>query len=369
MADIDRNRNKNFTFGIMKTNCWLILGTMLATSAIAQDNTNALPEIPPPATAPAMEAPAAAETTNAAPAKPKATKPAKKRVVKKISEPTVTLVAGPAEVASPNINVRGQAGLKGEMITHLPKGAPVNVLEQINLSKHAADEPAQWAKISFPTNAHVWVSAKYIDADNKTVKSKKLNLRAGPGENFSVIGTIEQGTAVSEIQAKGSWMEIAPPADTYAFVAAMYLKQEAVAAAPTPAPTPTEEPVPAPTPVPEPQPIVETPATVPMPEINPNIPRVVTHEGVVRHVGSPITPSEYELYSPETDKNINYLYTTTTNLDLGRYVGMSIIVTGEESLAARFTDTPVLTVQQIQVIDPNAVPRRVFYSPRQQGLH
>src|SRR5581483_5674971 len=141
----------------MKTTCWTILGAMLATSVLAQ-NTNTLPEIPPPATAPAMEMPAAPET-NAAPEKPKA-KPAatKKRAVKKISEPTVSLVPGPAEVTSSNINVRGQAGLKGEMITHLFKGDSVNVLEQINLSKHAADEPAQWAKISYPTNAHVWVS-------------------------------------------------------------------------------------------------------------------------------------------------------------------------------------------------------------------
>ncbi len=43
----------------MKTNCWLILGTMLATTAVAQVNTNKLPEIPPPAaTMPATPAPA-----------------------------------------------------------------------------------------------------------------------------------------------------------------------------------------------------------------------------------------------------------------------------------------------------------------------
>jgi len=341
---------------------------MIATGAVAQDNntnSSALPEIPPPATSPAMETtPAAPAETNAPPVRPK-----KKRLVhRKISEPTVTLVPGPAQVAAPQVNVRGQAGLKGEMITHLFKGDSVNVLEQINLSKHASDEPAQWAKISFPTNAHVWVSAKYIDADNKTVKSKKLNLRAGPGENFSVIGTIEQGTPVNEIQTKRGWVEIEPPADTYAFVAAMYLNQQPVAVAPTPTPTPTEaEPMPVPPPQ-APETAEQMSPTVPEPEINPNIPRVATHEGVVRHVGSPIAPTAYELYSTETDQNIDYLYSTTTNLDLSRYVGMRIIVSGEESLAARFTDTPVLTVQSIEVVDANAVPRRAYLSPRQQGL-
>ena len=103
-------------------------------------------------------------------------------------EPPVTLVPGPAEVSASNFNVRGQAGLKGEVIAHLTKGDAVTVIGQINLDKHAADEPAQWAKIALPANAHVWVNTKYIDADNKTVLAKKLNLRAGPGENFSVLG-------------------------------------------------------------------------------------------------------------------------------------------------------------------------------------
>ncbi|HXE42684.1 MAG TPA: hypothetical protein VN516_06635, partial [Candidatus Baltobacteraceae bacterium] len=73
----------------MKTNCWLILGAMIATSAIAQDNTNALPEIPPPATAPAAEATTVAPAAAAPKAEQPKPAPAKKRVVapKKISEP------------------------------------------------------------------------------------------------------------------------------------------------------------------------------------------------------------------------------------------------------------------------------------------
>lgn len=345
----------------MKTNCWLILGVMIATGAIAQDNnSNALPEIPPPATTPAAEAqPATPAAPTPAPEKPK---PVKKRApVKKINEPTVTLVPGPATVASPQLNVRGQAGLKGEAITHLKQGDSVNVIDQINLARHAPNEPAQWAKISYPQNLHTWVSAKYIDADSKTVKSKKLNLRAGPGENYSVVGSLEHGTPVTQIQEKNGWMEITPPADSYAFVAAMYLKQEAPAPTPTPVPTPTE--------IEQTQPptMAETlPPTVPEPTYNPNIPRVVSHEGVVRHVASVITPTEYELYSTDTDKNIDFLYTTSTNLDLSRYAGMRIIATGEEGLSPRFSDTPVLTIQSIVVLDVNAVPKRIYYSPRQQ---
>ena len=69
----------------MKTNCWLILGTMIATSAVAQVNTNKLPEIPPPAlAAPAAPAPVMSPVTTKtnAPVK-KAVAKAKKKVVKK----------------------------------------------------------------------------------------------------------------------------------------------------------------------------------------------------------------------------------------------------------------------------------------------
>ena len=334
-------------------NCWLILGVMIATSAVAQDNTNTLPPIPAPS-------PVVAPTpgTPAPMAEPASPAPAKKKhraaPVKPIHELPVTLVPGPAEVTA-NVNARGQAGLKGEVVTHLKKGESVTVLDQINLDKHKANEPAQWAKIALPSSTHVWVKASYIDAASKTVSTKKLNLRAGPGENFSVLGVIEHGSTVNEITTKGGWMQIDPPASTYAFVAAMYLKQEA----PAPAPAPTPAAAPTPAPGPEAQPAVPQ-----APQ-----PRVISHEGVVRAVGSIAAPTKYELYDPATEININYLYTTSPSLDLSKYVNMRIIVTGEEGLDARWKDTPLINIQSIQVISTNAVPKVIFKNPRQSQRH
>jgi uncharacterized protein YgiM (DUF1202 family) len=278
------------------------------------------------------------------------------------------------------------------VVAHLFKGDAVTVLSQINLDKHAADEPAQWAKIALPSTVHVWLNGKFIDASSKVVSAKKLNLRAGPGENYSVVGLLEKGAPVSEVETKGDWIKIEAPTNAFAFVAAMYLKQEAAVPTvitPAPAPTPEPAPAPTPTPVPEAQPIVTAPPpvvpvtteTAPPPAIAtsvpaptaevdtnvPPVPRVVMHEGVVRHVGSLITPTAYELYNPTTDINVNFLYTTTTNLDLSRYVGMKVIVTGEEGLAARWTDIPVLTIQRIQVIDTNVAPQLIYQSPRAAG--
>ncbi len=335
----------------MKMNCWLLLGAMITANVVAQDNTNALPPIPAPsaAVAPASGTPAPAMESAPAPAPVKKKK--KAAPAKPIHEPSVSLVGGPAEVTA-NVNARGQAGLKGEVVTHLKKGEAVTVLEQINLDKHKANEPAQWAKIALPSSTHVWVKSSFIDPASKTVSTKKLNLRAGPGENFSVLGTIEHGTTVNEITSKGGWTQIDPPASTYAFVAAMFLKQEAQAA-----------PMPAPTPVAETQAAAQ-PAAPQAPQ-----PRIVSHEGVVRAVGSIVAPTKYELYDPATEVNINYLYTTSPSLDLSKYVNMRIIVTGEEALDARWKDTPMINIQSIQVIQTVAVPRVIYKSPRQSQRH
>jgi len=406
MADIDRDGNKNFTCGIMKTNCWLVLGMLMATGALAQDNSNALPPIPAPLLTPPtndISAPAPVRKTNEPAAKPARHKKHFSFAPRKnLHEPTVALVPGPAEVAVKNLNVRGQAGLRGEFLTHLNQGETVTVLEQINLARHKAGEPAQWAKIAFPTNGHVWIFTRYVDKANKTVLPKKLNLRAGPGENYSVVGVVERGEPVTEIATRNDWMEIEPPTNAYAFVAAMYLKQEASGTLATNLEPSTETEPMTTNAVPEPEPIAPEQTNLPNSQFNPpppavidtnvppmetnapsetdtnlpaevdtNVPpppRIVTHEGVVRHVTSLIEPTAYEIYDPTTGGEIDYLYSTATNLDLSRYNNMRIIVTGEEGLVQRW-NTPLLTIQRILVIDTNAVVPHHVASPHASESH
>src|SRR5207249_707183 len=143
----------------------------------------------------------------------------------------------------------------------LTKGQTVMVLDEVTLKNSGPDEPSAWAKILLPPGAHVWVNTSFVDRTNKTVIPKKLNVRSGPSENHSVLGTLKRGDAVKEINVKGDWIEIEAPADAYAFVAAQYLKQEPPSVATTTAP----EPAPAPTTVPEPTPVAAPPAETPAP--------------------------------------------------------------------------------------------------------
>lgn len=364
-------------------NCWLVLAAMLSTSLWAQEVTNA-PPAPPVDTAPApveAAAPATTALTNQPAAKPaqKKSKPRKKRkgsVAKHKAAAaelkTVPLVPGPAVVDANHVNVRGQPKLKSEVITRLTKGQSVVVVEEITRNNSGPDEPSAWAKILMPTNTHVWVSTAYIDPTNKTVLPKKLNLRGGPGENYSVLGRLLRGDTVTELGTKGDWTEIEAPTNAFVFMAAQYLKQEAPGTAPVatvvPEPTPTtvaENPAiaPAPTDVPVTNAPVEAPATneiaeaattntPPAPPVDEPPPkRVVQREGLVRGTFSVQAPTHFELISPDNGKTIDFLYTASANLDLRRYKGLRIVVTGEEALDERWGNTPVITIQKIQVLE------------------
>ena len=160
---------------------------MLSTSLVAQTVSNAPTAAPiaTPAAAPAATISAEAPATNALPVKPAAKKKsgkkksgktaekksAEKKPVAKKAEPafdlkTTPLVAGPASVVASNVNVRGQAKLKSEVVTRIHKGQTVTVLEEIVRNDSGPEEPSAWAKILLPPGGHGsrsrWYPSRYI---------------------------------------------------------------------------------------------------------------------------------------------------------------------------------------------------------------
>jgi uncharacterized protein YgiM (DUF1202 family) len=364
----------------------LIIGMMLSSSLLAQQPVNpSPPPAEPPATSQATTnavspAPAEAGVTNT----PAATKktPTKKKSGKSSAKPkqtiselkTVPLVPGPAVVDANHVNVRGQPKLNSEVVTRLSKDQKVTVITEITRNNSGPDEPSAWAKIALPSDVHVWINGGFIDPSNKTVKSKKLNVRGGPGENFSVLGLLERGEAVSQVSVKGDWIEIEAPTNSYAFVAAQYLKQDAAASVtalaeppsvsailtnePPIATAPTSEPSNAATSAPSAAAPTGPIANADTPAADTNAPaaeeppvRIVEREGIVRGTTSIQAPTHFKLVSSENGQTIDYLYTSSPNLDLRRYKGLRIIVTGEEGLEERWGNTPVITIQKIQVVE------------------
>jgi uncharacterized protein YgiM (DUF1202 family) len=134
------------------------------------------------------------------------------------------LAVGAEESAVVNrnkVNVRGGPNLTSEVVTQLQKGDTVTVLEDIAVEKPKPGEPAKWSAIKLPANTPVWVYTGFLEG--KTVKVPRLNLRGGPGENFSVLGRLEKGATVKEIRVVDGWMEIEAPDNTRAYVDAKFL--------------------------------------------------------------------------------------------------------------------------------------------------
>ena len=121
-----------------------------------------------------------------------------------------------AVVKASKINVRGQPTLNSEVVTQLEKGDKVTIIEVIPDTDAKKNEPANWAKIKLPENTPIWLFAPFVKDGEVSVN--RLNLRAGPGENYSVVGRVEKGAKVKTIRTVESWMEIEAPDDAYAFV-------------------------------------------------------------------------------------------------------------------------------------------------------
>lgn len=216
-----------------------------------------------------------------------------------------------ASVTSNRVNVRGQATLESEVITQLHSGETVIIVEQIAVEKPAPGEPTNWAKILLPSNTPVWISTLFVDAATKTVKAAKLNVRAGPGEQFSVVARLVKGDTVREIRTVDDWMEIEPPAGTVGYVAAELLNLGSAAKPPAVAktdekPAQVEKPkemVKAETPKPvEPVPItvVETINTEPPPAIATDLKRKPAGEAKPKLTVEPIVAPPPVVTPPPT---------------------------------------------------------------------
>ena len=285
-----------------------------------------------------------------------------------------------AIVKQDQVNVRGLASFRGEVITKLRKGEKITVLEEITVAKAKAGEPAKWYRIQLPTNTPVWVNASFIT--NQTVLPKKLNIRAGPGENFSVVAVLEKGASVKEIRKVENWLEIEAPASAFAFVAADLLDKSATPATPveiaakptlTPVVVETVEPVPAPVvakdkpPVPaKPELPKETPKELPLvakpaapaPEVviepvpeEKVFARVVRREGIVRRVFNIQGPTDFALENIASGKRVNYLFTGKSGLQLKYYVGKQIVITGEEGVDRRWPNLPMITINTLELVE------------------
>ncbi len=133
-------------------------------------------------------------------------------------------------VLNERVNIRTRPSIASEVIQQLNTGENVTILDRINLNDPQPNEPKEWFRIKIPSSTELWISSEYIDGSNK-VNASRLNVRAGPGQNFSVVGRIERDTVVQPIRASAGWTAIQPLDATVAYVASEYIRESSTAQA------------------------------------------------------------------------------------------------------------------------------------------
>jgi len=295
------------------------------------------------------------------------------------------MAAGPtAIVKADRTNVRAKPAFDGEVLATLKKGDTVEVVGAEAGTGVDGSSPKDWTKVALPPQVAVWVYGPLVDGATKTVKGKSLNLRAGPGRNYSEIGLLPHGATVAVVRETDGWLQIEPPAGTYAFVASNLIERKdgeapAVAttekaptahpavAAPTPI-VPAEVPEVKTAPVPPAvrlsvpaEPVAPASATVaetatatapaaPLPAVPvlaDSAPRRVLREGILRRSWNANSPGNFELRSTRGEGTLDFLVNEDPSIDLAKFKGKQVFVTGEEWRDARWK-LPVLKVKTIE---------------------
>ena len=113
-------------------------------------------------------------------------------------------------VNTSSLNVRSGPGTNYSKIGTLTKGTKVSVISENN----------GWSKITY-NGKDAYVSSSYLDnvdvnnpiqpedkVETKEVNTSSLNVRSGPGTNYSKIGTLAKGSKVDVLSESNGWSKI-----------------------------------------------------------------------------------------------------------------------------------------------------------------
>lgn len=195
------------------------------------------------------------------------------------------------------INLRGQATVHSEVLGQLNRGDTVTVLESIVLEKPKPGDSTNWLRIRLPSTIPVWLHSSFVDTNLEVVSTRRLNMRGGPGENFSILGRLERSTPVKELRRQDTWIQIEAPTNAYGFVASEFFTRQETPTPPTEVkPPPTEVQPPTTVVVPPPPPDNHPPVVPPPPAPGPE---TVVTPVVVPPPPTPPEPSIVEVKPPE----------------------------------------------------------------------
>lgn len=121
-----------------------------------------------------------------------------------------------AEITAQDVNVRAGQSSNFETLCQLDKGEVVIVF----------GKSYSWYKIRLPEKAESYVSAQYVERQGKDqgqIIADRVNIRAGPGIHFSILGQLQSGDQVHILSTVDGWLKITPMDKTYGWISEGYL--------------------------------------------------------------------------------------------------------------------------------------------------
>lgn len=113
-------------------------------------------------------------------------------------------VAGVRSISGEKVNLRSGPGQQYSIMWEYGKGFPVKVVSQ----------QGQWVKIKDFENDSGWIhnsllsKKPYVIVSVNKGKNKQINIRSGPGRNYSVIGKAYYGVVLEKKKQEKGWVNV-----------------------------------------------------------------------------------------------------------------------------------------------------------------
>jgi len=117
-----------------------------------------------------------------------------------------------------SVNLRSGPGANFEILRKLNKSDFVLVVEV----------GPEWIKIALPRNSKAYVHSGFIVRNNQIsgqISADRVNIRAGAGTNFNVVGQLNKNDALEIISKTDDWYYIFPYGNAYGWVHKNFVKE------------------------------------------------------------------------------------------------------------------------------------------------
>ena len=240
-------------------------------------------------------------------------------------------------VTGDRVSLRSAPSLEGYLLESTMRGDELVYLGSSN----------GWVAVEAPDRVDFWVAAQYVT--DGEVQPKKLNVRAGPNQNYAKVALVLRGDKLTVRGESNGWLQIAPPAGSR-----VWISEDYVEFIEPPVPEVEAEPEPEAAPATE---VAQEMVVAPVEEKKDDALLLVLDDsrdqgtyvelpGILRRA----TPGLYKLVLVDGDYEEAICLVRGQRMQMERYLNRSMLIKGKRYWA-KGVDLPVLKPEKIH-LDP-----------------